>query len=69
MLKVPRSVKGDALASVVAALGAQSVPLHLPPLDRALPPRAEAIYRAVEPRVDRDAAMEGISKMLPAYPN
>jgi aminopeptidase YwaD len=55
------------LAGVVAALGAQSVPLHLPPLDRALPPRAEAIYRAVEPRVDRNAAMAVVTPMAPLW--
>ena len=43
------------------------MPLHLPPLDRALPPRAEAIYRAVEPRVDRDAAMAVVTPMAPLW--
>jgi aminopeptidase YwaD len=51
------------LLASVAALEAQSVPRHLPPLDRALPPRAEAIFRAVEPRVDRDAAMAIVTPM------
>ena len=54
-----------ALTSVV--LGAQSAPPHLPPLDQALPPRAEAIYRAVEPRVDRDAAMTLVTRMAPLW--
>ena len=58
---------GVLLLASVAALGAQSVPLHLPPLDRALPPRAEAIYRAVEPRVDRDAAMAIVTPMAPLW--
>ena len=49
-----------------AVLRAQPAP-HLPPLDRALPPRAEAIYRAVEPRVDRDAAMAIVTPMAPLW--
>jgi hypothetical protein len=54
------------LACVTGAAG-QSVPLHLPPLDRALPPRAEAIYGAVEPRIDRDAAMALVTPMAPLW--
>ncbi len=56
-----------ALAVVSVVLGAQAAPPHLPPLDRALPPRAEAIYRAVEPRVDRDAAMALVTRMAPLW--
>lgn len=48
-------------------LAAQTVPAHLPPLDRSLPPRAETIYRAVEPRVDRDAAMRLVTRMAPLW--
>jgi len=56
------------LAMVSAAtLTAQTAPPHLPPLDRALPPRAEAIYRAVEPRVDREAAMALVTKIAPLW--
>jgi aminopeptidase YwaD len=66
MIRHMRSWPGVvALTSVV--LGAQTAPPHLPPLDRALPPRAEAIYRAVEPRVDREAAMALVTKMAPLW--
>ena len=46
---------------------AQSAPPSLPPLDRVLPPRAEAIYRAVEPRVDTGAAMAIVTEMAPLW--
>ncbi len=36
---------------------------HLPPLDRALPPRAETIYQAIVPRVDTRVAMETVTFM------
>jgi hypothetical protein len=50
-----------------AVLSAQTPAPHLPPLDQALPPRAETIYRAVEPRVDRDAAMALVTRMAPLW--
>ncbi len=49
-----------------ATAGAQPAP-HLPPLDRALPKRAEAIYRAVAPRVDVEGAMDIVSRMAPLW--
>ena len=49
------------------ALAAQTAPPHLPPLDRALPPRAEAIFRALEPRVDGEAAMTLVTEMAPLW--
>ena len=49
-----------------AAAGAQ-VPPHLPPLDRALPARAEAIYRQLAQRVDAQAAMEVTRFMAPMW--
>jgi aminopeptidase YwaD len=42
-------------------------PLHLPPLDRALPPRVETIYRAVEPRVDPTTALDITTKLAPLW--
>lgn len=54
------------LALAGASLAAQS-PLHLPPLDRALPPRVEAIYAAVAPRVDGAAAMATVQAMSPFW--
>jgi aminopeptidase YwaD len=62
-----RSASIVLLLASAAALGAQAVPLHLPPLDRALPPRTEAIYAAVTPRVDRDAAMALVTPMAPLW--
>ena len=41
--------------------------LHLPPLDRVLPPRAEAIYRTLAPRVNPAAAMDVATFMAPLW--
>jgi aminopeptidase YwaD len=43
--------------------GAQPPTQHLPPLDRALPPRAERIYAAVAPRIDPRIAVETVQFM------
>ena len=48
-------------------LTAQTSPLHLPPLDKFLPGRAETIYRAVAPRVETDAAMDLVTRMAPLW--
>ena len=48
------------------ALSAQVAP-HLPPLDRALPPRAETIYRDLSSRVDAKVAMEVATFMAPLW--
>ena len=56
------------LAGTAAAQPAgPAVPPHLPPLDRALPPRAEAIYRAVASRVDRQLAYDLTSRIAPLW--
>ncbi|MEZ5289468.1 MAG: M28 family peptidase [Vicinamibacterales bacterium] len=58
------------LTAVMAALGAAGAqpPIpHLPPLDRVLPPRAEAAYRAAAPRVDTGAAMAVVSAIAPLW--
>jgi hypothetical protein len=59
------------LAALMLACGlvaAQApAPLHLPPLDRVLPPRAEAIYRAIAPRVDPSVAMDAVTFMAPQW--
>jgi aminopeptidase YwaD len=49
-----------------AALQAQRAP-HLPALDRSLPKRAEAIYSAVAPRLDQQAAMDQVTRMAPLW--
>ena len=53
------------LASV--AVVAQDAPLHLPPLDRVLPPRAEVIYQMLAPRMDTRVAMEAVTFMAPRW--
>ena len=40
---------------------------HLPPLDRALPPRAEMIYRQLEQRIDAKVAMDVATFMAPLW--
>jgi aminopeptidase YwaD len=55
------------LALGVQSLIAQQAALHLPPLDRMLPPRAEATYQAVAPRVDTKVAMDTVTFMAPLW--
>lgn len=55
------------LMAAIAGLAAQNAAPHLPPLDRALPPRAETIYRAVSPRVDRDLALALVTAIAPLW--
>ena len=57
---------GLATACVALPAAAQVAP-HLPPLDRALPPRAETIYRALEGRVDAKVAMDVVTFMAPLW--
>jgi hypothetical protein len=58
------------LCAFIALLGipanAQVAP-HLPPLDRALPPRAETIYRQLADRVDARVAMDVVTFMAPLW--
>jgi hypothetical protein len=57
--------------AVVAAQGAppvvSAVEPHLPALDRVLPPRAEAVYVAIAPRVDQSVAMDVVTIMAPLW--
>jgi hypothetical protein len=41
--------------------------MHLPPLDRVLPPRAEQIYQSLVPRLDTTVAMETVTFMAPLW--
>jgi len=67
-MRVPiRSSVAAVAAAVAVTAAAQPVPPHLPPLDRVLPPRAETIYRTVAPRVDREAAMDLVSRIAPLW--
>jgi aminopeptidase YwaD len=54
-----------ALIGLVAQGGAQT--LHLPALDRHLPPRAETIYRQLVDRVDAKVAMDVATFMAPLW--
>lgn len=62
-----------ATAPAAPPSAAQSTPAggavgpHLPPLDRVLPPRAEAIYAAVAPRVDSSAALNVVTTIAPLW--
>ena len=60
---------GAALVLFLASLttSAQPAPPHLPPLDRSLPRRGEAIYKAIAPRVDHDVAMDLVTRMAPLW--
>ena len=54
--------------ALVLALTTHAQPqLHLPPLDRVLPARAEAIYQAMSMRVDPAIAMDTVAFMAPHW--
>ncbi len=55
-----------AVVGLVTAAHAQPA-LHLPPLDRFLPPRAEAIYQELARRVDAKVAMDVATFMAPMW--
>lgn len=51
----------------LSAVAAAQAPPHLPPLDRVLPPAAEAVYQALAPRVDAEVAMATVRTMAPLW--
>jgi len=58
------------MCGLIALLGipvAAQVGPHLPPLDRALPPRAETIYQRLADRVDAKPAMDVVTFMAPLW--
>jgi hypothetical protein len=64
MIVLFQDMRALALAGLLLAAAATQPPaLHLPPLDRVLPPRADTIHRAVAPRVDSDLAMKVVVYM------
>src|SRR5688500_18728229 len=64
---MPRPALAIAAAVLVSVtLHGQSA-LHLPALDRALPPRAETIYRELARRVDAKVAMDVATFMAPMW--
>ena len=54
------------LALLALPVNAQVAP-HLPPLDRALPSRAETIYQRLAERVDARVAMDVVTFMAPMW--
>ena len=55
------------LVGVSAGVHGQAPPVHLPPLDRWLPPRAEAIYESLAPRIETAPAVETVAFMAPLW--
>jgi hypothetical protein len=51
----------------IATLRAEQARLHLPALDRVLPPRVETIYNAIAPRVNTRVAMDTVAFMGPMW--
>ena len=62
-----RFLHAAALLMLLAFPATAQVAPHLPPLDRALPPRAETVYRALESRVDAKVAMDIVTFMAPLW--
>jgi aminopeptidase YwaD len=62
-----RFVLALVLVGVSAAVHGQAPALHLPALDRVLPPRAEAIYQSLAPRVETAPAVETVAFMAPLW--
>jgi aminopeptidase YwaD len=60
-----RFLVGTSLLALTTAHA--QVALHLPPLDRVLPPRAESIYQTIAPRIDTKLAMETVTFMAPRW--
>jgi hypothetical protein len=63
---MPTVQKCIAVLLFSVAVAAQA-PLHLPPLDRVLPPRADEIYKQMVVFVDPDAAMDTARMMAPLW--
>ncbi len=62
-----RFVSFCGVIGLLATMGHAQVPFHLPPLDRVLPARAEAIYRELAARVDAKVAMDVATFMAPMW--
>jgi aminopeptidase YwaD len=65
--RVSRFLAALLVAAAFSQLRSEERTVHLPPLDRVLPPRAEAIYHAVSPRVNARVAMETVAFMSPLW--
>jgi hypothetical protein len=62
-----RSLQSCVLAALFFATAHAQAPFHLPPLDRSLPPRAEAIYRRLSTSTDARVAMDVVTFMAPLW--
>ena len=62
-----RLLKSFVVAALFFATAHAQAPLHLPPLDRSLPPRAETIYRALSQSSDARVAMEVVTAIGPLW--
>src|SRR5436190_21138787 len=62
-----RPLQLTALLALLAVPVTAQVAPHLPPLDRALPPRAETIYQRLAERVDARVAMDVVTFMAPMW--
>jgi aminopeptidase YwaD len=62
-----RSITVSVLAALFFTTAHGQSPRHLPPLDRALPSRAEAIYQQLKERVDASVAMDVVQFMAPLW--
>ena len=56
-----------AMAALLMTRPHAQSPLHLPPLDRALPPRAETIYQRLSTAIEAKVAMEVVEFMSPHW--
>ncbi len=65
--QVNRAIAIVALAACAAIKSNAQVPPHLPPLDRALPPRAESIYLQLAKTTDAKVAMDVVTFMAPLW--
>lgn len=65
--KVLGCVGAMGVLAIVCSSGYAQENLHLPPLDRVLPARAERIYQQLERRVDAGVAMDVVTFMAPRW--
>lgn len=64
---VPKILLAALCYALLALPALAKAPPHLPPLDRALPPRAEYIYQQLASRVDAKDAMDVVTFMAPLW--
>ena len=62
---MPNFTRALAIATLLFTSANAQPSFHLPPLDRSLPPRAEAIYKQLASSVDDKVAMDVVNFMAP----